>query len=74
MKKTLRVVYDGHPDHDMEKELRELLDRHGYKWYAQGYDFVAEKRDIAFDLPSDNVLIPDVEKTLEPFLRTAAQE
>ncbi len=54
MKKTLRVVYDGKPDdatYALETELKTLLEKHGYKWYAQGYDFVDEKRDIAYDMP-----------------------
>ena len=51
MKKTLRVVYDGRPDYKLEKSLKRVFDKHGYKWYAQGYNFVDEKRDIAYDLP-----------------------
>lgn len=53
MKKTLRVIYDGRPDYKMEKALKKVLDKHGYGWYAQGYDFVAEKRDIAYDMPQE---------------------
>ena len=49
MKKTLRVTYDGRPDYKLEKSLKRVFDKHGYKWYAQGFDFVSEKRDLAYD-------------------------
>lgn len=55
MKKTLRIVYDGKPDDglfSLEEELKTLLEKHGFSWYAQGYNFVDEKRDIAYDMPS----------------------
>ena len=51
MKKTLRVIYDGRPDYKLEKSLKRVFKKHGYEWYAQGYNFVAEKRDIAYDMP-----------------------
>ncbi|KKK99117.1 hypothetical protein LCGC14_2635980 [marine sediment metagenome] len=56
MKKTLRIIYDGKPDdatYSLEESIKTLLEKHGYKWYAQGYNHVDEKRDIAYDMPQE---------------------
>lgn len=48
----LKVYYDGDHDPDLDAEIKDLA-KPGI-WWAQGYDFQANLRDIAFDYRSES--------------------
>lgn len=48
---TIRITYSA-PEKmlsDIDKGLIESLESAGYSWYAQGYDFTTNQRDLCFD-------------------------
>lgn len=49
MKQQLNVYYDGPLDDEIDKALEDALKRLGFIRWASGYEFIAEKRDIAFE-------------------------
>jgi len=50
IKKKFKVIYDGQLDEDVDDLIRNTLEGIGAKWYAQGYNFTTNERDICFDL------------------------
>ena len=46
---TLKVVYSGDLDVELDKKLIAFIEALGYSWYASGYDFRKGGRDIAFE-------------------------
>lgn len=48
----LNIYYDGKGEYELEKNLRELLESHGYKFWASGFNLVDEVRDLAFEKKS----------------------
>ncbi len=49
-KVQIKVTYDGIPSSGIDDKVGELMKNIGAKWYAQGFDREARKRDIVFDL------------------------
>lgn len=45
----LSVVYVGEINTELDKALKECIEKFGYKWYAQGYDLDCDHRDIVFE-------------------------
>lgn len=50
VKKRIKVSYVGRPNDDSDKTIMEAMKGVGARWYAQGYDFVNNERDICFDI------------------------
>ena len=50
VKKRIKVVYDGPFDKEVDKAIMDCMEGIGAEWYAQGYDFTKNERDICFDL------------------------
>lgn len=44
----IKVTYKGSPDKGVDKAISESLKK-DFIWYAQGYDFEKDERDICFD-------------------------
>ena len=44
------VSYDGEPNKQLDKMIKEALETVGIKWYAQGYNFRTDRRDMAFEV------------------------
>jgi len=44
------IVYDysSHLDTQLEVELKQLLTKHGWEWYSEGFDIGTSERDLAF--------------------------
>lgn len=47
----ISVKYDGY-DVELDKKIKEFCEGLGFEWYGQGYDFIQDRRDIAFDKES----------------------
>ena len=45
----VKVMYKGEPSEKLDKAIRNALEGAGMKWFAQGYNFETEERDICFD-------------------------
>ena len=51
MKKvTVKFIYDGKSDDEVDVKIAKVAEEAGMSWYAQGYDFTRDKRDVCFDL------------------------
>ena len=48
MEEKLTIKYDGFC-REMEDELRDLLKRHGWHWWASGHNMETGERDLAFE-------------------------
>lgn len=49
---SLKVVYklkESGTIPELDKQITEVIEHLGFKWYAQGYNFETGERDIAFD-------------------------
>lgn len=46
--KSIKVIYDGDMDEDLDKKIKEAMKSIGAKWVARGYNFQKNKRDIMF--------------------------
>ena len=47
-----RIMYSGTPNEKLDKEIIKVCESRGFKWWAQGYNFETDMRDICFDPPS----------------------
>jgi len=50
MKKTIRVIYEGALDRNLDKLIKKTMEGIGAEWYAQGYNMTSNQRDVCFDL------------------------
>uniref|UniRef100_A0A6H1ZRP2 Uncharacterized protein n=1 Tax=viral metagenome TaxID=1070528 RepID=A0A6H1ZRP2_9ZZZZ len=48
-KYRIKVEYNGKPSEAMDWMIYDAMKGVGCKWYAQGYDYTADIRDICFD-------------------------
>jgi hypothetical protein len=46
---TIKVTYTGEMSEKKDAEVKKIADESGWKWYAQGYDFENNIRDIVFE-------------------------
>ena len=46
--KKLKIVYTPKLDKELDKELKELLDKLGWEFQGSGYFFEKEERDLTF--------------------------
>ncbi len=53
--KSIKVVYRGELNEQLDKDITEALQSAGFEWYAQGYNLLTNERDIAFDIPNHEV-------------------
>ena len=49
---TNRILYSGKPNYKIDKEIIRACKSRGFVWYAQGYDYENDIRDICFDPPN----------------------
>jgi hypothetical protein len=54
--RKLIVLYDGPEDFNMDAELREVITKYGWTWYAQEMDLEENERDISFYREDDEEL------------------
>lgn len=47
---TLKILYKQEPDEVLDKQIEMALERIGFKWYAQGYNFITGERDVCFEI------------------------
>ena len=47
-----RILYSGKPNYKVDDEIIKACEERGFKWYAQGYNYEEDIRDICFDPPS----------------------
>ena len=55
LEKTIRFSYLGVIDRSMDGIINLNAKAHKLKWYAQGFNFVDNVRNICFDLPAKGV-------------------
>ena len=48
--KRIKIIYNGKMNTKLDKEITGAIESIGGKWYAQGYDFTKDERDICFDI------------------------
>lgn len=53
VKIIISAYYDGSPDPEIDEKLREVIETTGAEWYAQGFAFQSEIRDMSFELDLD---------------------
>jgi len=53
MSKRIQVKYHGLPDEDLDMLITVALVNAGLVWYAQGFDYVKQERDITFEEEDD---------------------
>ena len=46
--RQLTVKYDGEADTDLDDRIEMFFEANGFDWYAQGFDLISDRRDIAF--------------------------
>jgi hypothetical protein len=51
--RSLKVIYDGPLDHELDLAIEDAIRPLGWKWWASGYEFETDKRDLAFDLKEE---------------------
>ena len=49
----IKVTYNGNLDKELDSEIRSAIEGIGGEWYAQGFDFTTNIRDICFDYLPD---------------------
>jgi hypothetical protein len=47
-RKSIKVIYDGDINEDLDRKIKEAMKTIGAKWVARGYSFQKNKRDIMF--------------------------
>lgn len=52
---ALIVRYVGKMNPKLDSELRKAIESHGYQWYAEGYSFQLDERDICFLKDNDEL-------------------
>ena len=50
MSRSLKVVYDGPLDRELDERIEEAVNPLGWKRWASGFNRLDGKRDLAFDL------------------------
>ena len=45
----LKVFYEGEADAILDGKIIKAMEKIGYQWYAQGYNFKKKERDLAFE-------------------------
>ena len=50
MSRSLKVVYDGPPDFEMDEKIEEAVKPYGWRMWARGTDLIDNVRDLSFDL------------------------
>jgi hypothetical protein len=46
--KKLSVYYDGPIDSELDADLIETMNNHGWIWYGSGVEIASNKRDLSF--------------------------
>lgn len=50
-KKTIKVVYCGELDLDLDLDILTALSGNGFNQYASGYNHLTQERVLCFDVP-----------------------
>jgi hypothetical protein len=46
----IHVIYYGDINQELDDKIREVLEKSGFKWWAQGFNIKENKRDMTFDI------------------------
>jgi len=46
---ALTISYYGDQDPEIDKFVQTAMKKKGYRWYAGGYNFMVNKRDLLFE-------------------------
>lgn len=52
---TAKFIYDGKPDDSTDAQIKKVAKSAGMVWYAQGYNFETNQRDVCFDLKKEEI-------------------
>lgn len=67
MKTRVSVSYTvGDTNAELDKLIANALEKVGFIWYAQGFDLITNRRDLAFDAPD----LPEPTQKSKPLLNS----